>query len=66
MQSRKSLIELPGKGKAVVVTDIHGNLADFERCMKIWNYFKHSENHLILTVGNDNLFEMLWSRYPGD
>jgi len=49
MQSRKSLIELPGKGKALVVTDIHGNLADFERYMEIWNDFKRRENHLILT-----------------
>jgi len=49
MQSRKSLIGLPGKGKALIVTDIHGNLADFERYMEIWNDLKRRENHLILT-----------------
>ncbi|ODS35730.1 MAG: hypothetical protein A7316_03360 [Candidatus Altiarchaeales archaeon WOR_SM1_86-2] len=49
MQVRKSLIELPRKGRTLIVTDIHGKLADFEKYMKIGNEFKDKENHLILT-----------------
>ena len=49
MQVKTSLIELPRKGRALIVTDIHGDLADFEKYMEIWNEFKDKNNHLILT-----------------
>lgn len=49
MNDLKSLIELPKKGKALIVTDIHGNLDDFEKYMKIWESFESRDNHLILT-----------------
>lgn len=49
MKIKKSLVELPKKGKALIITDIHGNLADFEKYMKIWRDFKSNDNHLILT-----------------
>ncbi|MBM4240897.1 MAG: serine/threonine protein phosphatase, partial [Euryarchaeota archaeon] len=42
-------IELPKKGKALVITDIHGNLDDFNRLMNIWENFKDEDNHLIIT-----------------
>jgi Icc-related predicted phosphoesterase len=45
-----SLVELPKKGKAMVITDIHGNLDDFVKLMDIWDNFKDGKNnHLILT-----------------
>jgi len=46
-----SLLKLPKKGKAMVVTDIHGNLTDFEKLLEIWKKFKDKDkqNHLILT-----------------
>jgi len=49
MKVTKSLIELPKKGKALVVTDIHGNLTDFEKYMRLWDGFKGKNNHLTLS-----------------
>ena len=48
MKITKSLIELPKKGKALVITDIHGNLTDFEKYMRLWDGFRCKDNHLIL------------------
>lgn len=62
------LIELPRKGKALVITDIHGNKEDFLKYMDIWNEFKENlDNHLILTgdfihamgLENDSSVEIL-------
>jgi len=69
MENIKSIIELPGKGKALIVTDIHGNLSDFEKYMEIWENFKDKNNHLILTGdcihtlsgGKDNSIKILES-----
>ncbi len=63
------LIELPKKGKALIITDIHGNLTDFNKYMHIWEQFKNDDNHLILTGdfihamgrGNDESIEILES-----
>lgn len=44
-----SLIELPQIGKAMIITDIHGKLADYNRFMDIWNDFEDENNHLIIT-----------------
>ncbi len=44
-----SLIELPQIGKAMIITDIHGNLDDYNRFMDIWNDFEDENNHLIIT-----------------
>lgn len=43
------LEELPSEGKALIITDIHGNLDDFNHFMQIWENFKNSDNHLVLT-----------------
>jgi predicted MPP superfamily phosphohydrolase len=43
------LVELPKKGNALIITDIHGNLTDFNKFMHIWDQFKNGDNHLILT-----------------
>lgn len=44
------LVELPKKGKALIITDIHGNLTDFKKFMHIWDeYEDQKDNHLILT-----------------
>ena len=43
------LVELPKEGKAIVVTDIHGNLNDYERYMRIWEKCKDENTHFILT-----------------
>ncbi len=45
----EKLIELPLQGKALIITDLHGNLEDYERYMDIWKEFKDKNNHLILT-----------------
>ncbi|MCE5214546.1 MAG: metallophosphoesterase [Methanobacterium sp.] len=43
------LIELPRKGKAIIVTDIHGNQKDYYRYMELWEEFQSKDNHFILT-----------------
>lgn len=48
MQTKNSLAELPANGAALVITDIHGNIEDFNRYMEIWENFKGADNHLIL------------------
>ena len=45
----EKLIELPHKGKALIITDLHGNLEDYNRYMEIWKEFKDKNHHLILT-----------------
>ncbi len=45
---RGSLVELPKKGKALIIADIHGNLTDFNKLMDIWKDFKKEDNHLVL------------------
>lgn len=44
-----SLIRLAGKGSALVVTDLHGDLKSFNRYMDIWDEFHGKNNHFILT-----------------
>ena len=48
-KSNGSLIELPKKGKAMIITDIHGNISDLNRYIDIWDNFKSKENHLVIT-----------------
>lgn len=63
------LIELPEKGKTLIITDIHGNYADFEKFMFIWDDFGNGDNHLVLTgdfihamgLENDRSIEILES-----
>lgn len=76
--SNGNLVELPRKGKALIITDIHGNLTDFERFMRIWDQFDDEDNHLILTgdfihamgLENDKSVEILeyvkflWENFP--
>lgn len=49
MKKYEKLIELPLKGKALIITDLHGNLEDYNRYMEIWKTFNDRNNHLILT-----------------
>lgn len=44
-----SLVELPKKGKAMIITDIHGNISDLNKYIAIWNDFKSKDNHLVIT-----------------
>lgn len=44
-----SLVELPKKGKALIITDLHGNLEDYDSFMQIWDDFKDNSNQLIIT-----------------
>lgn len=61
------LVELPRKGKAIIITDIHGNLTDFKRFIHIWDEFDYEDNHLIFTgdfihamgMENDKSIEIL-------
>ena len=50
------LVELPNEGKAIVVTDLHGNLKDYKKYIDIWEKYKEENIHFILT---GDLF-MLW------
>ncbi len=43
------LVELPKDGKAIVVTDLHGNLNDYKRYMGIWEKCRENNTHFILT-----------------
>jgi Calcineurin-like phosphoesterase len=43
------LVELPKKGKAIVVTDIHGNLDDYTRYMDIWEEYGKDDTYFIIT-----------------
>ena len=73
------LVELPKKNKALIITDIHGNMTDFKKFMHIWDAFNdHRNNHLILTgdfihamgLENDKSVEILeyvkflWETFP--
>lgn len=73
------LVELPKKGKALIITDIHGNLTDFKKFMHIWDELEENgDNHLILTgdfihamgLENDRSVEILeyvkflWEKFP--
>ena len=49
MKQYEKLIKLPLKGKALIITDLHGNLDDYNRYMEIWKEFQDKNNHLILT-----------------
>ena len=49
MKEYEKLLELPQKGKALIITDLHGNLEDYNRYMHIWKEFNDKDNHLILT-----------------
>jgi len=44
-----SLLELPRKGKAMIVTDIHGNLNDFNKYVDIWKDFQDKDHHIVIT-----------------
>ncbi len=43
------LLTLPGPGRALVVTDLHGNLEDFRKVMTLWGKCFNRKCHLILT-----------------
>jgi serine/threonine-protein phosphatase PP1 catalytic subunit len=49
LKTEGSLIQLPRKGKAMVVTDLHGDLNHFNQYLDIWEEFKDNNNHFILT-----------------
>lgn len=62
------LVELPKKGFALIVTDLHGNLEDFNKFMGIWEKFDDKNNHFILAGdfihsmdGKDGSIEILES-----
>lgn len=78
-QYNGKLVELPNKGKTLVITDIHGNITDFKKFMQIWDEFAaNNDNHLILTgdfihalgLENDRSVEILefvkflWETFP--
>jgi len=49
MHKKVDLIRLPRHGKAIIVTDLHGNWKDFEKVMELWENIFHKEQHLIIT-----------------
>ncbi len=61
------VIEIPRQGVAFIVTDLHGNIDDFNKVIEIWENQSTKENHLILTgdfihamgAENDNSLEIL-------
>ena len=44
-----SLLKLPKKGKTMIITDLHGNLDDYNIFIDIWEDFKSKNNHIIIT-----------------
>ena len=46
---KEKLVELPKKGYAIVVTDIHGNLNDYNKYISIWEKCNEKNVHFILT-----------------
>ena len=49
MHSKVDIIRLPHHGKAIIVTDLHGNWNDFEKVMELWEETSRKEYHLIIT-----------------
>ncbi|OPX58647.1 MAG: Calcineurin-like phosphoesterase [Methanobacterium sp. PtaB.Bin024] len=45
----KDLIKLPCEGIALIVTDLHGNVHDFDKILELWKDLSTNKNHLILT-----------------
>lgn len=45
---RKDLIELPSKGKAIIATDLHGNLKDYSKIINLWKVLSNKKQHLVL------------------
>lgn len=43
------LVRLSCKGKAIIGTDLHGNLDDFNKLIKAWEDISPKKNHLVLT-----------------
>ena len=43
------LVKLPKHGKAIVVTDLHGNLEDYKRYIALWKKCGEDKTHFILT-----------------
>jgi serine/threonine-protein phosphatase PP1 catalytic subunit len=43
------LVTLPSQGRAMVVTDLHGNLEDFNKVTTLWGKCLNRKCHLILT-----------------
>ena len=43
------LVELPKKGKAIVVTDIHGNIDDYNKYIDIWQEYRNDNTYFIIT-----------------
>jgi serine/threonine-protein phosphatase PP1 catalytic subunit len=43
------LVTLPCRGRSLVVTDLHGNLEDFNKIMTLWGKCFNRKCHLILT-----------------
>jgi hypothetical protein len=46
---RGKLIELPKKGHAIIVTDIHGNLTDYNKYLELWKKYGEKNIHFIIT-----------------
>ena len=66
MKEYEKLIELPLEGKALIITDLHGNLEDYNRYMEIWKEFQDENNHIIITgdfihscYGDDDSLEII-------
>jgi len=48
MKEFNKLVELPAKGRAFIVTDIHGHWDDYQKYLELWDEFG-KDNHFILT-----------------
>lgn len=49
MKEFNKLVELPSKGRAFIVTDIHGNLKDYQEYLEIWDESREKDDYFILT-----------------
>ena len=72
----EKFVQLPAKGRLLVVTDLHGNLNDYEQYIGLWDY-KNPDSHLVFvgdfihsTDDDDGSIEMIedvmdkYNKYP--
>jgi serine/threonine-protein phosphatase PP1 catalytic subunit len=46
---KKDMVELPRRGRALIITDLHGNMDNFRKVMDLWGQCVSKRCHLIIT-----------------
>ncbi|OPX57337.1 MAG: Calcineurin-like phosphoesterase [Methanobacterium sp. PtaB.Bin024] len=45
----RRIINLPPQGKALIITDLHGNLEDYQKYQKLWDHYLEEGHNIVLT-----------------